>query len=547
MKLARLFLLAALVVTMLPLGAVSAGAAEGCETCTACGDWQEFPLYAAQDWEVGVVKVNNCEDKIGVQYVLFDSVTDDGFAITEVHLDVAGSLDEIPQTKKKNPIPGEFEVNEAFPNGVAATEVYCFDREAGWDAGDPLYIAAHAVVGRPAITRTESQPFCVLSGSGASVVDGEVITPATLAWVHPLWNSNLTMNLPAMGANWIWNSYRVNQPVTGEIVEFSHEFELQGTPTEGTLYATADNGFEAAVNLNVVGDSTNLLGDWRNSDLTEAYVNTSAGIASWGTVRTFDVGAFLNTGMNELAVTGVNEQLNGGTIDSNPAGVIYALCGKMDVEVFRQDEVYETAWGGEDPFDGKNWAKYIVYTIQDCVTCTPCVAPFYPFKVIDYSQGIQKSGAAVLAARSNPDAVLAYESATTSLESHFFSLGFKKDGAAWAAEGGWVIGEFECPVPNGPGDDFRVIEDTWGTYPLEQAKVYVSQDGLVWTYVGMANNTNRTNGYHTSSYFDLDSVGMAWFKYVKVVDATNPAIMSSNADGYDLNTVEALHDSQVCE
>jgi len=157
-------------------------------------------------------------------------------------------------------------------------------------------------------------------------------------------------------------------------------------------------------------------------------------------------------------------------------------------------------------------------------------APRYPSAVVSFNQGLRKDGTAVTEGRSNTLQGLVYEA--NNVETDFFSLGF----------GGWIIVEFDCPIPNGEGNDLRIIEDTWGTYPLETAEVYASQDGSTWVPLGEANNTLRETGdnFHSFSAFDLGN--LEWAKYIKVVDTTNPALHGSTADGFDLNAVEALQD-----
>jgi hypothetical protein len=76
-----------------------------------------------------------------VKYV----ITESGWCITETHLQVATSLDGIPQTKKENPIPGRFEENDKH-DCVSAVEYTYELAEKGWAACDQLFIAAHAVV-----------------------------------------------------------------------------------------------------------------------------------------------------------------------------------------------------------------------------------------------------------------------------------------------------------------------------------------------------------------------------------------------------------------
>lgn len=245
------------------------------------------PLMAGQNIEVGNVSVWNDGENLYVKY----EITEEGWFLTETHLAVATSLDDIPQ-KNGNPPPGQFPYSREYDLADQVTEDTYVIPLDGQGVGTKLFIAAHAVVGQPAVTHIESSEFCIASGIGTSVVVNGGVA-ATLAWVHPLWNESLTMPLYE-DADWIWESERVSHPVNGDIVEFQQEFNIAGTPVNATLYITADNAFEAYVNGNFVGDSGNLKGDWRNSTLTEEYVDTSAGISSWATVRVFDVSALID-------------------------------------------------------------------------------------------------------------------------------------------------------------------------------------------------------------------------------------------------------------
>lgn len=162
------------------------------------------------------------------------------------------------------------------------------------------------------------------------------------------------------------------------------------------------------------------------------------------------------------------------------------------------------------------------------------IAPYYASSILEVNQGLKKDNTAVEAVRSDPNNALEYE--TGHDPSNFFSLGF----------GGDITLGFDCPIKNGPEDDIRVIEDTWSSYPLESANIFVSQDGSSWTLLGEADNTHRdvTYNIHTESYFDLANIGFEWAKYVKIVDTSDPAVHNNNADGYDLNAVEALHNCE---
>ena len=106
------------------------------------GDPLVVALLAGQNMSVGYVKVRNDADTLYVKYV----ITDEDWCITETHLQVATSLDEIPMTKKGNPIPGKFEENDKHACVSEVKYTYNLEKK-GWAPCDQqLYIAAHAVV-----------------------------------------------------------------------------------------------------------------------------------------------------------------------------------------------------------------------------------------------------------------------------------------------------------------------------------------------------------------------------------------------------------------
>jgi hypothetical protein len=70
------------------------------------GNPDVYQLYAGQDIDVGEIQVWNDDQNLYVKYVV--DATD--WCLTETHLAVAYSLDDIPQ-KNGNPIPGQFPYN----------------------------------------------------------------------------------------------------------------------------------------------------------------------------------------------------------------------------------------------------------------------------------------------------------------------------------------------------------------------------------------------------------------------------------------------------
>ncbi|SHK21694.1 hypothetical protein SAMN02745975_03886 [Geosporobacter subterraneus DSM 17957] len=99
-------------------------------------------LMAGQHHEAGVVEVDRNGNELTITYR-----TTGDWVLTELHLSVQNTLNQIPQNKSKNPQIGHFEHKHSFESGVTVHTTTV--NVAGMS--DPIYIAAHAVVKRPVI------------------------------------------------------------------------------------------------------------------------------------------------------------------------------------------------------------------------------------------------------------------------------------------------------------------------------------------------------------------------------------------------------------
>jgi hypothetical protein len=264
-----------------------------------------------------------------------------------------------------------------------------------------LVIALIAMLAVPSVLADDSIDCCypfnmtVVSNSDVQVIQGNtgLTTPynAVAAWepsddIDPsYWDSHLDYDFTTGGADWIWESYRTVHPVEGDIVYFQRTFSVGGYPTAGTLHITCDNAYEAWLNGHLVG-SAQLGAFWEASNRTEAYVNSNG----WQSVEAWDVSALLNKGTNILIVKAANEYLGPldtqqlGTIDTNPAGLIFQLdisgntcppCTTKNTTVVSNSTVKVTkgntglttpynavaAWEPSDDIDPSYWDSHLDY------------------------------------------------------------------------------------------------------------------------------------------------------------------------------------------
>ncbi len=150
------------------------------------------------------------------------------------------------------------------------------------------------------------------------------------------------------------------------------------------------------------------------------------------------------------------------------------------------------------------------------------------YEVVSFTQGKRKNFTNVLAARSNPERALNTPQHNDASNSpiNFVALGF----------GGELVLKFRNPIANGPGNDLRVAETSFGNPQCnsfrERVRVSVSQNGSSYQVIGEG---------CLNSDFNLDVANLPWAQYVKLVDISNRADFPNDADGYDVDGIECLN------
>ena len=98
-------------------------------------------LIAGGDQVVGNVSVWNDTNTLYVTY----TITNESWCINETHLHIANESEYIPQTKKGNPMPGQFDNSTDFTDHGCTDQVE-YTIPIPEDCGEYVIIAAHAAV-----------------------------------------------------------------------------------------------------------------------------------------------------------------------------------------------------------------------------------------------------------------------------------------------------------------------------------------------------------------------------------------------------------------
>ena len=181
-------------------------------------------------------------------------------------------------------------------------------------------------------------------------------------------------------------------------------------------------------------------------------------------------------------------------------------------------------------FAGEN-SKYFDFVAPGIEPPAVCSA----VEVMLYDPKKRNDGTDILPSRMNSSNALGApqnsDIAVDEANLNFVALGF----------GGTLVLRLSGPVTNGPGDDLRIVETTYGTssgncrrYP-ERVQVYVSQDGCNWVYTETG-----------CQDVDIDFGPLSWAEYVKLVDVSPIDGVYNNqiADGYDVDGVICLNGPQ---
>jgi len=377
---------------------------------------ESFPLYAGQDMLVGEVLVWDDGTQLCIKYQLNEAALEEGWLLTETHLAVATSLNGIPQTKKNNPIPGKFPYGNDELGGVEEDGPYCipFGEEEGEldvECGDDLFIAAHAVVKKyenvcidfeeyeeydevsAVLTAAGNINFYMTDYSGMISFDGslskdvgDVVTLLPTSDLYPVVAEENTkdpdhnyMDLDmenivgfTVGTtfedDWVKDDPD-NTGAGGKLLTDVPDYTLD------PFWQHAYSNFQAILmdftQLNML-KSVSFAGvdlDWDevwyvlyfDSDNTIIHIETIGPPSG----QTLDGIAFPITysdpDIDKIVIWG---SMNAG-IDGKVGFAIDNVCAEAVVQE-------ETAWAGEDPFDGKNWATYFIY-IPEC----ECVEQFW--------------------------------------------------------------------------------------------------------------------------------------------------------------------------
>jgi len=153
------------------------------------GGSSKIPLKAGQNINVGEVQVYNDDTHLYIKYL----IDEPGWYLTETHLHVACSEEDIPQNKKGNPIPGKFMHNmeHSYVQEYELAPIPLENIGCNKPDEDPaIVIAAHAVV------QNLSEELYLSNGGTDSDADGlyTVELSGGNASLTQIYNFNLETN-----------------------------------------------------------------------------------------------------------------------------------------------------------------------------------------------------------------------------------------------------------------------------------------------------------------------------------------------------------------
>jgi hypothetical protein len=283
----------------------------------------------------GDVLIWNDADYIYVKYV-----TDAPWLITETHLAIGDNFcDDIPQTKKGNPIPGQFE----YSNYHDYVSEFLYTIPNTWPTGTSLYIAAHAVVKKP----IEGCYQTVWQIGDVETVD-PLTNQLTCYYNEFNWDGPVIVIWPPFANPFIVGTTPTNQFPwnSNKAFNYAHDFNINwngGLPFGGKLTLSWSPGKS--------GTETKIITDIDNSEsatFIETGGSSSTGWQSYKLVQSVMTPSALDSGSHVFRFQ-----------HTTGDGTLWDW-----VRLEKPCEHEETAWGDGTDFPGKNWATYIIYGVE---------------------------------------------------------------------------------------------------------------------------------------------------------------------------------------
>ena len=312
--------------------------------------------------DVGDIEIWNDGNNLYVTYK-----TDYPWCFTETHLHIALTLEEIPQTKKGNPIPGHFTYNDVWDPGK--TE-YTYSIPLDWPSDTELYIAAHAKVqrfiGYEPLSMEEFiniLPDTVIMSVQYPIGGGPAYFPVTAVTGDPLtgtyegWCAD-TDQVIGQNTDYTTNVYSSYEELPAGLIEYPENLELVNW----------------ILNQDYVGQPSIAGGDFTYGDVQRAIWElieddqSTDGLGLWEPTRVNEILSDANANGEDF-IPGCGDSI----------AVILAPLDNQQVPVAQVTFIevglgctliyqMETAWGaheyGIEGFSGKNWATYFTYSIQ---------------------------------------------------------------------------------------------------------------------------------------------------------------------------------------
>jgi hypothetical protein len=296
-------------------------------------------------------------------YLYVKYVTEDGWCMTDIHLQVATSLDGIPQSNG-NPVPGQFDIKDEFDSCIYE-KTYSFPLSEY--RSTELYIAAHAVVQKlldpdldafvaslpDQVQMKVKYPYSGAPASFETTIIGDPLTGTYKGWC---------VDTGHMIANEVWytaNVYSSYETLPAGLVDYPENLDLVNWIYNQDIVGQTSPG----------GYGTYTYGDVQRAIWTLIEDNIlSTGLFEWSPDRVDEIvgaaeanGEGFEPGCGDLVVV-ILQPVIGDDVTTVAQVTIVGVPLQCD------EDKSETAWGAGDDFPGANWAMYITYTLGNLRT-----------------------------------------------------------------------------------------------------------------------------------------------------------------------------------